>query len=167
LRSSPQLSAFLSYVVSEELAGRGAFIKAYSVAVDALGRPDSFDPSKDPVIRVMATRLRKALVAFYDEAPEDVPTKIMLVRGSYRPVFSPYEPQAQAQEQVDTTDAAPVDMASTSPEPTAALPPHKLRRFHLIIALLVVLLLAATAYIAWDILVYMSGTDNLSIFDPD
>ena len=112
----------------------------------------------------MATRLRKALAAFYDEAPS-VPVRIVLVRGSYRPVFSTYVPQAK--EQTDATDAAPVDEASTAPDPTLAPTPRKLKRSNIIIALLVVLLIAAVVYIAWDVLFYMSGTDNLSIFDQD
>ncbi len=113
----------------------------------------------------MATRLRKALAAFYEEAPASVPVRIILVRGSYRPVFSTYVPPAK--EQADATDAAPEDEASTAPEQTIAPPPHKLRRSNIIIGLLTVLLLAAVVYIAWDVLFYMSGTDNLSIFDQD
>ena len=86
-QSSTQLPAFLDYVVNEELAGRGDKIKAYTVAVDALGRPESFDPSTDPVIRVIANRLRKALDGFYASEDADIPVRIELVRGSYRPVF--------------------------------------------------------------------------------
>ena len=37
-RASPQLGAFLRYVVEEVLGGRGASLKGYTLAVEALGR---------------------------------------------------------------------------------------------------------------------------------
>ena len=41
---SQQLSDFLKYIVSECLAGRQKELKAYSIAIDALGKSDDFDP---------------------------------------------------------------------------------------------------------------------------
>ena len=63
--SSPQLSAFLSYVVDQTLDGRGAGLKAYSIATEALGRPMSFDPVTDATVRVLAGRVRSALELYY------------------------------------------------------------------------------------------------------
>ena len=50
-KTSPALQRFLEYVVAEEYAGRGPEIKAYSIAISALERPDSFDPQSDPIVR--------------------------------------------------------------------------------------------------------------------
>lgn len=60
-RASPQLASFLSFVVEETLAGQADHIKGYSVAVGALGRSDTFDPQTNPIGRVEAGRLRRAL----------------------------------------------------------------------------------------------------------
>ena len=60
-RSAPQLTAFLSYVVEQALAGRASELKGYTIAVEAFGRPAEFDPQSDPIVRVEAGRLRKAL----------------------------------------------------------------------------------------------------------
>ena len=42
-------------MVEATLAGRGDRLKGYTIGVEALGRPDSFDPQIDPIVRVEAT----------------------------------------------------------------------------------------------------------------
>src|SRR6202790_2269290 len=44
LRTSPQLVAFLTFVVDAVLSGRSDRIKAYAIGVEALGRGAGFDP---------------------------------------------------------------------------------------------------------------------------
>jgi hypothetical protein len=87
LGKSGQLAHFLTYVVEETLAGRAERIKAYTIAVDALGRDARFDPQADPIVRVEAGRLRRALESYYATAGRDEPIVIELPRGSYIPVF--------------------------------------------------------------------------------
>lgn len=87
LRRSPQLSAFLRYVVEAELNGQGAGIKAYSIAVDVFGREADFDPQTDPIVRVQARRLRSLLVSYYRTEGADAPLRIVLPVGRYVPVF--------------------------------------------------------------------------------
>src|SRR6185312_2890509 len=60
-RGSPQLIAFLRYVVEATLDGHADRIKGYTIATEALGRTPDFDPQSDPIVRVEATRLRRAL----------------------------------------------------------------------------------------------------------
>ena len=59
--------------------------------------PDSFDPQTDPIVRVEATRLRRALAQYYaGEGSGDAMT-IDLPRGCYVPAFQlrlPHPPQA-------------------------------------------------------------------------
>lgn len=87
-RSSPQLVAFLSFVVDSTLAGASDRIKGYTIAVEALGRPDDFDPQSDPIVRVEAARLRRALDRYYAGSGANEPVEITLPRGSYVPVFT-------------------------------------------------------------------------------
>ncbi|KMO35680.1 hypothetical protein VQ02_16855 [Methylobacterium variabile] len=86
-RRSPKLAAFLTYVVEEELAGRGDAIKAYTIATQALGRADSFDPSNDPSVRVEAGRLRRGLDEVYADEGRCLPVRIQVPVGAYRPSF--------------------------------------------------------------------------------
>ncbi|MBX2836435.1 MAG: hypothetical protein KTR35_06250 [Gammaproteobacteria bacterium] len=94
--ASPQMSAFLSYVVKETIAGNAARIKAYTVAVDALGKPPTFDPQNDPSVRVLANRLRNSLKNYYEDNPEQT-LFIKLYRGSYVPHFIDQNGQEQVQ----------------------------------------------------------------------
>jgi hypothetical protein len=96
LRAAPQLTAFLRFVVDRALAHDEAHIKGYTIATEALGRDASFDPANDPIVRVEAGRLRRALDRYYAEAGADDPVHIELPRGSYAPVFRRREPDAEA-----------------------------------------------------------------------
>jgi tetratricopeptide (TPR) repeat protein len=96
LARSPQLAKFLSYIVSATLGGDGANIKAYSIAVDVFGRPPSFDPQNDPIVRVQARRLRALLDQFYDEGLARAGVRIHLPVGRYVPEFFPLEVAADA-----------------------------------------------------------------------
>lgn len=86
-RDALRLTHFLSFVVEATLAGRGRSIKAYTIAVEALGREPSFDPQADPIVRVEAGRLRRALARYYAGEGRNDPLVIELPRGTYVPVF--------------------------------------------------------------------------------
>ena len=86
-RNSPQLSSFLSYVVEKALAGKGAALKAYGIATEALGRPPSFDPVSDASVRVLASRVRSALELHYLKTGDTAEIIIELLPGSYAPQF--------------------------------------------------------------------------------
>jgi len=88
LSRSPQLAKFLSYIVRAKLRGDEASIKAYSIAVDVFGRPPSFDPQTDPIVRVQARRLRAALDEFYAGEGAASPVRISLPVGRYVPEFT-------------------------------------------------------------------------------
>ena len=85
-RGSPQLISFLRYVVEARLRGQADRIKGYTIAVEALGRAPDFDPQADPIVRVEATRLRRALTRYHSCAIDDE-VIIELPLGSYVPVF--------------------------------------------------------------------------------
>lgn len=82
-----QLRRFFDYIVAESLAGRGAKLKAYSIATSALGRPVEFDPARDPIVRVEATRLRAALAAYYAEEGRGETLRVRVPPGSYQPMI--------------------------------------------------------------------------------
>lgn len=91
------LAKVLTYVVDRTLAGDGKSIKAYTIAVEALGRPEDFDPDRDSTVRVAAMRLRAALDLYYSGAGAGDPLRIRLVPGSYRPQFEERAPSPAAE----------------------------------------------------------------------
>lgn len=89
LRRSPQLAAFLSYIVEARLRGDTGGIKAYSIAVDVFGRDEDFDPQADPIVRVQARRLRGLLESYYNGGRGEAAIRIHLPVGRYVPEFLP------------------------------------------------------------------------------
>ncbi|MGO4838446.1 hypothetical protein AB4144_39985, partial [Rhizobiaceae sp. 2RAB30] len=74
---------FLGYVADETLAGRGIRIKAYTIAIEVFGRDASFDPQNDPIVRVEAGHLRRAIERYYLTAGQTDPILITIPKGGY------------------------------------------------------------------------------------
>lgn len=85
--ASPQLVAFLRFVVEATLHGKQVRIKAYTIGVEVLRRDVKFDPQIDPIVRVEATRLRRTIERYYSGPGAYDPIIIDLPRGSYVPTF--------------------------------------------------------------------------------
>ncbi len=79
--------AFLSFVVEESLAGRGQRLKGYTIAVEVFKRGEDFTQD-DPVVRIEAGRLRRALERYYLVAGQDDPVRIDIPKGRYAPSFA-------------------------------------------------------------------------------
>jgi tetratricopeptide (TPR) repeat protein len=72
----------LTYLIDHHLKfGPGVPIKAYSIAVDVLGRQSSFDPAKDSIARVEVGRLRKLLEMYFRGPGADDPIRFTIPRG--------------------------------------------------------------------------------------
>jgi TolB-like protein len=110
--ASERRKRFLRYIMEETLAGRADRLKGYSIATAVFGRDDSFDPQTDPVVRLEARRLRRALEHYYLTAGRDDPIRIEIPKGRYAPIC---ERQG---------DALPVPPAASS----GALRPGDLQR---------------------------------------
>ena len=116
-RGSPQLVSFLRYVVEATLRGAADRIKGYTIAVEALGRADDFDPQADPIVRVEAMRLRRALGRYYANGGKHDPLAIDLPLGSYVPVFRHVEPPAPEAAAVPPPETRAVPLRERSRAP--------------------------------------------------
>jgi len=107
--ASPNLAAFLRFVVEATLSGQSDRIKGYTIGTEALGRGSDFDPQTDPIVRVEAGRLRRTLYSYYANDGADDPIVIALPIGSYVPTFTPREPAAAVSPESDlVAPGAPV-----------------------------------------------------------
>lgn len=87
-RSAPQLKSFLEFVVRASLDDQPDKIKGYTIAVEALGRAEDFNPVTDPIVRVEAARLRRRLAKYYSGSGASDLVRITIPKGSYAPVFN-------------------------------------------------------------------------------
>lgn len=83
-----RLKDLLIYVVNATLDGKASSIKGYTLGVEVFGRPVSFDPQTDTVVRVTAVRLRKKLQDYYAALDSPGPIQILLPPRSYVPTFT-------------------------------------------------------------------------------
>ncbi len=90
-QQADRLKRFLTFVVSEAVAGRQAELKEYVIGVQVFRKEEGFDPRTDPIVRVQARRLRAKLVRYYREEGRADPLIIDLPKGGYAPLFRPRE----------------------------------------------------------------------------
>ncbi|MDD7911350.1 hypothetical protein PUV47_15575 [Pseudovibrio exalbescens] len=95
--SVSQLRQFLRFIVEAKLGGEGHLIKGYTIATTALGRPSSFNPANDPIVRVEASRLRKRLEEYYNGSGRNDPIHIAMPVGTYSPLFTRRDDPAPSQ----------------------------------------------------------------------
>ncbi|MEE1658273.1 adenylate cyclase [Microvirga sp. CF3062] len=121
---SARARRFLRYIVEETLAGRADRIKAYSVGTEVFERDPNFDAQSDPVVRIEAGRLRRALEHYYLVPGLSDPVIINVPKGAYIPHFTLRAvPEVEAVETADQPSLAvplqeaPVALPSRRPHP--------------------------------------------------
>ena len=86
-----RLSAFLRFVVEQELAAKGDEVKESIVGFEVFGRQPDYDVRQDSVVRTEAAKLRDRLAKYYAAEGLGDPWIINLPKGGYRPSFCPVE----------------------------------------------------------------------------
>lgn len=86
-RSSGVLRHLLSYLVEKCVLGEGDSLKEYSIGIDALGKPDSFDPRQESVVRMHTARLRQKLADYYRTDGVNDEILIDLPKGGFQVTF--------------------------------------------------------------------------------
>ncbi len=91
--NSDRCSRFLRYIVERSLSGDAAGLKEYAIGLEVFGKPSSFDPRTDTIVRVQARRLRKRLENYYANVRAASPIVIELPKGHYEPTFRANHPK--------------------------------------------------------------------------
>ncbi|MBY8825376.1 tetratricopeptide repeat protein [Sphingomonas colocasiae] len=128
---APVMRQLLSFLVRTTLAGGGDELKAYTVAVEGLGRDPDFDSQSDSYPRVQVGRLRKMLDAYYANnanASLENGVRLHVKQGSYRVHFAlPDTPSAPLRSPV-WEQAEDVPARTLFPESPRRSPPLRLPR---------------------------------------
>ena len=86
-QASQRLGNFLRFVVEEKLSGRGQLLKGYTIATSVFGRGKDFDADLDPIVRIEAGKLRRALELYYLKTGSGDSVRIEIPKGTYVPRF--------------------------------------------------------------------------------
>jgi hypothetical protein len=93
LRLSEVQRRLLSYLVDKSLAGEGDDLKEYTIGIDAFGKPSSYDPRQESVVRMHVGRLRQKLAEYYRTEGIDDPVLVDLPKGGFKVTFEPRSPR--------------------------------------------------------------------------
>ena len=91
LRASEVLRRLLRFLADKTFSGEAEHLKEYSVGLDALGKPATYDPRQDSGVRLQASRLRQKMDEYYRTEGSNDPLMIELPRGKFKIVWHPRE----------------------------------------------------------------------------
>lgn len=95
VRENTHLYSLLAYLGEKSLEENAAPLKEYTIGVEALKKPVSYDPRLDPVVRVDIGKLRGKLDSYYRKEGIRDPVRLLIPTGAYLPI---YEPAPQSDE---------------------------------------------------------------------
>ena len=110
-RTSEVLRHLFAYLAGKSLDGTADTLKEYTIGLDALGKPASFDPRQEFVVRMHTARLRQKLAEYYRTEGVDDPIILDMPKGGFRITF-------ELRRQVAI--AAPVVVPVEAPPPAAS-----------------------------------------------
>jgi hypothetical protein len=133
LRLSEVQRRLLTYLAEKSLSGEADDLKEYTIGIDAFGKPPSYDPRQESVVRMHVARLRQKLAEYYRTEGAADPIIVEVPKGGFKLIFEPRQ--------------EPVSLAPV----IAAVPPSRsrwMRKEVLALAACLILLLAGVGYLA-------------------
>jgi hypothetical protein len=83
LKLSEVQRRLLTYLVEKTLAGEADDLKEYTIGLEAFGKPPSYDPRQESVVRMHVARLRQKLNDYYRTEGAADPFILDLPKGSF------------------------------------------------------------------------------------
>jgi Tfp pilus assembly protein PilF len=84
---SKRLRSLLRFTVNQTLQGHADTLKEYVIGTEVLKKPETYDPRRDSLVRVLASRLRVKLKEYYNDGGSEDPLVIEFPKGKYVPRF--------------------------------------------------------------------------------
>src|SRR5207253_27236 len=114
-RHSDVLRRLLRFLADKYIAGEADQIKEYSLGIDALGKPETYDPRQDSAVRIQVGRLRQKLAEYYRLEGKDDPVVIDVPKGQFKVTCEPVNRRAES----------PLQLEAVQPEEARASPPPR------------------------------------------
>src|SRR5579883_1820596 len=83
----------LEYLAEKSLAGEADRLKEYTVGLEAFGKPPSYDPKHDSIVRLQLGRLRQKLAVYYQNEANGDAILVSVPKGAFKLVFEPRSPE--------------------------------------------------------------------------
>jgi hypothetical protein len=145
-RNSEVIRRLLIYLTEQAVSGAADHLKEYTVAVEGLGKPASYDPQHNSAVRIQVGRLRQKLAEYYRAEGKDDEVIVTLPKGRFRLTC----------EHRQIVDQAALPPLLFAPPPLAAVESENVRSHlptkALIIGLCSGLLFSACLFLGWRLL---------------
>jgi hypothetical protein len=79
----------LAYLAEKSLLGEAQNLKEYTVGLDVFGKPSTYDPRQESVVRMHVGRLRQKLTEYYRTEGVEDPVLLDLPKGGFALTFAP------------------------------------------------------------------------------
>ncbi len=138
----------LTYLTEKSLSGDAQNLKEYTVGLDVFGKPSSYDPRQESVVRMHVGRLRQKLTEYYRTDGVEDPIGVNLPKGGFALTFA---------------------LRPVAPEPEAVAPPPPSRTIshrEIALALLLAVALVAAGYLAVRLLSVQQASSPVAAAAP-
>ena len=88
-RNSEALRKLLRFLADKMLQGEADQLKEYTVGIDVLGKPASYDPRHDSTVRIQVSRLRQKLAEYYRTEGVQDALIVQLPKGRFKLTCEP------------------------------------------------------------------------------
>lgn len=93
--NSPKKRRFLEFVAEQTFLGNGEKLNEFLIGVEVYDRGTDYNPQLDPIVRVQAHDIRRALKNYYEEEGRTSSLRVELPIGRYVPAFVKVAPGEQ------------------------------------------------------------------------
>ncbi len=87
LRGSEVLRHLLRFLAEKTFSGEADGLKEYTVAIDALQKPSTYNPQHDSTVRIQVSRLRQKLREYYRSEGNSDPLVVDIPKGRFKLTF--------------------------------------------------------------------------------
>jgi hypothetical protein len=79
----------LQYLAEKSISGEDDRLKEYTIGLEAFGKPPTYDPKHDSIVRLQAGRLRQKLAAYYQSEAAGDAIRVSMPKGAFKLTFEP------------------------------------------------------------------------------
>jgi hypothetical protein len=87
----------LQYLAEKSISGEADRLKEYTIGLEAFGKPSTYDPKQDSIVRLQAGRLRQKLAAYYQTEAAGDTIRVSMPKGAFKLNFEPAPEPVHAQ----------------------------------------------------------------------
>ncbi len=82
----------LQYLADKTLSGEAERLKEYVIGLEAFGKPPTYDPKQDSIVRLQVGRLRQKLATYYQTEAAGDSLVVSVPKGAFKLAFESREP---------------------------------------------------------------------------